>query len=676
MKKIGFFNKNLFLYGGLKKEEFNSIYTLIMEGNVSLASKTSIWLVILGVFFLALNFLLGANNLLAYWVLIIGGTGMTIIGRHIKKPTGIPALIYCYAFILVVIAYGMVLSIQPSNANSPSTSIVVFLALMPLTVTDKPYRMGIVMLCSTLVYILISYSTKSSSAFRTDIMNTATFAVIGFLFYLRLTHRNVKEVFYWVQAIESERIKEEAKVAEKANRAKSVFLANMSHEIRTPMNAIIGMNEMILRENSDKAIEKYALDIHSAGSTLLSIINNILDLSKIESGKMELNPVEYGFSSVLNDLVNMTMKKAEDKGLEYILEAAPSIPSVLFGDEIRIRQIILNLINNAIKYTHKGTVRIDVSFDTENEKLKISVSDTGIGIRPEDMNRLFDSFQRLDENKNRNIEGTGLGLNIAKQLAVMMGGDVEVSSEYGKGSTFTATMVQKVINPEPIGNFTENLTKLQKERDTYKPTLIAPDAKVLVVDDSDMNLAVIKGLLKKTKIQVTTAESGDECLELIKSKSFDIVLLDQMMPGKTGIETLKIIKENRLAENTPIIALTADAVMEAREAYLKEGFTDYLSKPILYQELEEMLRKYLNPCLMKDSEESENSAGFKENANVSTEEAEKPVMLVICDSTESLKKIKETISDKYKGVYVRTEEQAQKYLLNHKVDFIIRDGEL
>ena len=669
MKKFGFLNKNLFVYCGLKKEEFNSIYTLIMEGNVSLASKTSIWLVILGVFFLVLNFLLGANNLLAYWVLIIGGLILTFIGRHIKTPRSISALLYCYAFILVVIAYGMVLSIQPSNADNPSTSIIVFLALMPLTVTDKPYRMGIVMLCSTLIYILVSYNIKSSAAFQTDIMNTATFAVLGFLLYLRLTHRNVKEIFYWVQAVETERIKEEAKVAEKANRAKSIFLANMSHEIRTPMNAIIGMDEMILREASNKSIEKYALDIHSAGRTLLSIINNILDLSKIESGKMELNPVEYGFSSVLNDLVNMTMKKAEDKGLEYRLEASPDIPSVLWGDEIRIRQIMLNLINNAIKYTHDGSVRIAVSFDRDVKKLKISVTDTGIGIRPEDMGKLFDSFQRLDENKNRSIEGTGLGLNIAKQLASMMGGDIEVTSEYGKGSTFTATMVQKIINPEPIGNFVENLAKVQKEREAYKPSLIAPDAHILVVDDSDMNLTVIKGLLKRTKIQVVTAESGDECIDQLEKQAFHIVLLDQMMPGKTGIETLKIIRERHLADSTPIIALTADAVMEAREAYLKEGFTDYLSKPIIYQELETMLRKYLDDSLLTDNKESLPKTSKDEN------ETEKPVMLVISDSADNLKKIRETLSDNYKGVFVRTEEQAQKYLQTHKVDFIMRDAQ-
>ena len=672
MKKFGFLNKDLFLYCGLKKDEFDSIYTLIMERNVNLASKTSIWLVILGVFFLTLNFLLRADNLIAYWVLIAGGVILTFLGKSIKNVRSIPALLYCYAFMLIVIAYGMVLSIQPSNADSPSTSIVVFLALMPLTVTDKPYRMGAVILTATLTYILISFNIKSHSAFQTDIMNTATFSVLGFLLYLRLTHRNVKEIFYWIQSAENERIKEEARVAEKANRAKSVFLANMSHEIRTPMNAIIGMDEMILREAPGKTIEKYAMDIQSAGRTLLSIINNILDLSKIESGKMELNPVEYGFSSVLNDLVNMTMKKAQDKGLEYKLEASPSIPSKLWGDEIRVRQIILNLINNAIKYTHKGSITIEVSFEAETKKLKCRVTDTGIGIRQEDMNKLFASFQRLEENKNRNIEGTGLGLNIARQLAVMMGGDIEVESEYGKGSVFTATMVQKVIDATPIGNFVENLAKVQEQKGEYRPSLIAPDARILVVDDSDMNLAVIKGLLKKTKVQVETADSGDECIDMLRKSKYHIVLLDQMMPGKTGIETLDVIKSEHLADDIPIIALTADAVVEAKEMYLKHGFTDYLSKPIIYTDLEAMLRKYLDESLLLKQDGTEVSG---ENSQKDTD-AEKPVVLVISSSTENLKQAKEALADSFKGVFVKSEEQAKKYMEKHKVAYVMRDPEL
>lgn len=659
MKKLGFLNKNLFLYCGLKKEEFDSIYTLIMERNVNLVAKTSVGIMVLGVFFLALNFLLGTDNLAAYWVLIVGGIILSLTGERIKNYAKITSLLYCYVFVLTVIAYGMVLSVQPSNADSPSTSIVVFLALVPLVVTDKPYRMGIIVFLSTAVYLLMSHSIKSSSAFSTDIMNTLTFSVLGFLLYLSLTNRSVKEIFYWIQAAENERIKEEARVAEKANRAKSVFLANVSHEIRTPMNAIIGMDEMILRENPGKVIEKYAMDIQSAGKTLLSIINNLLDLSKIESGKMELTPVEYSVSSVLNDLINMTMKKATDKGLKFNLQVSPDIPSGLWGDEIRIRQIMLNLINNAIKYTHEGSVTVDISFDRENRKLKCRVTDTGIGIRPEDMEKLFTSFQRLEENKNRNIEGTGLGLNISKQLSEMMDGGVEVESEYGKGTTFTATMVQKVMDEKPIGDFVENLAKLQEKKEEYKPSLIAPDAHILVVDDNDMNLKVLKGLLKKTKIQVTTAESGDECIGLLKEHTYHAVLLDQMMPGKTGTETLKIIRDEQLADITPIIALTADAVADAKDAYIKEGFTDYLSKPVIYQELEEILRKYLDKNLLVNEEPQ------KPVDNKGALTNDKPLVIVIDPSSDKLREMKDFLGENCKGVFVKDMESASKYLAKH-----------
>ena len=360
------------------------------------------------------------------------------------------------------------------------------------------------------------------------------------------------------------------------------------------MNAIIGMDEMILRESDDENIKRYAKDIQSAGKTLLSIINDILDLSKIESGRMELVQVRYEFSSILNDIVNMTMNKAKDKGLKYNLEVDPNIPSVMFGDEIRIRQIILNLVNNAIKYTAEGSVSMSVSFDKVYRKLVVKVADTGRGIKKDDLDRLFNSFQRVDQTANRNIEGTGLGLNITKQLAEMMGGDVTVESEYGKGSTFTAELVQQIVDVTPIGDYTERLKESMDSKTEFEPTLLAPNAKILVVDDNEMNLMVISELLKVTKIKVTKALSGEECIDILREDSFDVILLDQMMPGMSGTDTLKILKEENLADTTPIIALTADAIVGAKEIYLKEGFTDYLSKPIMYKELESTLLRYID----------------------------------------------------------------------------------
>lgn len=446
----------------------------------------------------------------------------------------------------------------------------------------------------------------------------------------------------------------EKDAADAANKAKSDFLANMSHEIRTPMNAIIGMDEMILRTKPSDPIRKYALDIQSAGKTLLSIINDILDLSKIESGRMVLIPVEYSFSSVMNDVVNMTMNKAKDKGLGYNLKVSEDMPSVLLGDEIRIRQVMLNLINNAIKYTHEGSVSVEVSYIDKMEMLQVIVSDTGIGIKDEDLGRLFASFQRLEEEKNRNIEGTGLGLNITRSLVRMMDGAISVKSVYGEGTTFTVQMKQTVIDRTPVGDFAQNLMRMQEHNEEYKPALVAPSARVLIVDDNDMNLEVIAGLLEDTKIKVTTAESGKECLEILREGSFDVIFLDQMMPGMSGVQTLEEISRQKLADNTPVIALTADAIVGARDNYIQEGFTDYLSKPVMYEALEAVLLKYIDSSLIMDQADA---------AEIKTEDdGEKPLVIAISSSSEKLRRIKSGLDDDCKGVFVKDTASALKYL--------------
>ena len=450
----------------------------------------------------------------------------------------------------------------------------------------------------------------------------------------------------------------EKDAANASNKAKSDFLANMSHEIRTPMNAIIGMDEMILREKVSDKVRKYALDIQSAGKTLLSIINDILDFSKIESGKMELIPVEYGFASVMNDVVNMTMKKAQDKGLTYDLKVSKDIPSVLRGDEIRVRQVMLNLINNAIKYTHEGTVSIDVSYDNATSMMWVIVSDTGIGIKNEDLGKLFGSFQRLDEDKNRNIEGTGLGLNITMRLVKMMDGTIGVNSKYGEGTTFTVQMKQEAIDRTPVGDFADNLAKMQYTGKEYKPALVAPKAKILVVDDNDMNLEVFAALLEDTKIGVTTAESGKECIEILRECSFDLIFLDQMMPGMSGVQTLEAIKKDGLADNTAVIALTADAIVGARENYIKEGFSDYLSKPVMYEALEEMLIKYLNPSLIQ----SEDEIKTDDRSGSEADDDNKPVVIAVSSSTDKLRALKELLGSGYKGVFVKDMDSAAKYV--------------
>ena len=395
-----------------------------------------------------------------------------------------------------------------------------------------------------------------------------------------------------------------------ANKAKSYFLSNMSHEIRTPINAVLGMNEMILRECTDESILSYAENIQSSGKTLLFLINDILDMSKIESGKMEIVPVEYETADMLLDLWNVIYLRAHEKGLTVDFFLDDTLPRVLFGDDVRVKQIVTNLLTNAVKYTSKGGVELRADYRRTGEDamdLIISVKDTGMGIRKEDMGKLFESFQRIEEEKNRNIEGTGLGMNIVMSLLRLMGGDIKVDSEYQKGSTFTVTIPQKIISDEATGDFVSILSKQRHEAARKRESFVAPEASVLVVDDNGMNLDVFKALLKRTKINIVTADSGRKSLELVKEQFFDIIFMDHMMPGMDGIETLHEIQklESFPNEKTPIIALTANALSGARELYLKEGFTDFLTKPIDAELLEQMILRYLPEQLVQITEQTE-----------------------------------------------------------------------
>lgn len=389
-------------------------------------------------------------------------------------------------------------------------------------------------------------------------------------------------------------LKKETARADAANRAKSDFLAKMSHEIRTPINAVLGMNEMILRESSEPDIKKYSHDIKSSASALLSIINEILDSSKIESGKMEIIPDNYEISSLLNDLYNMIGVKANGKGLKLNFHIDPGIPAGYYGDDIRIRQVLVNLLTNAVKYTKEGTVTMTVTGRREGENaiLHYSVKDTGIGIKEEDLEKLFAKFERIEENKHRHIEGTGLGMNIAMQLLTLMGSELKVESEYGKGSEFYFDIVQKVIDEEPLGDFQERILQSATEY-VYDMSYVAPDAKILVVDDNEINRKVFRNLLKQTRINVYEAGSGEECIAMVGQQDFHIIFLDYMMPIMDGVETLHAMKEKNLCSNTPVIMLTANAVVGAREQYLKEGFDDYITKPIVPEKLDKMILHYL-----------------------------------------------------------------------------------
>lgn len=397
-----------------------------------------------------------------------------------------------------------------------------------------------------------------------------------------------------------------------ANEAKGKFLAHMSHEIRTPINAVLGMDEMILRETSEPQVKEYAMDIYTAGQTLLSLINDILDFSKIDSGKMEIVPVKYDISSMLHDLASMASQRADNKNIRFEMSVDAGLPSRLYGDDVRIRQVLTNILTNAVKYTHEGCVcfRVRGRIEGDMVTLTFEVEDTGIGIRAEDLPKLSAEFERIEVERNRNIEGTGLGMNITIQLLSLLGSRLQVESDYGKGSKFYFDLEQKIVDHTPVGDFEARVQQIAQSYD-YSTKFCAPDARILVVDDNAVNRRVLRNLLKDTLVQVVDVESGEECLQQVKENHFDLILLDHMMPGMDGVETLHRIKAlyECPCRDTPVVVLTANAVSGAREMYLSEGFDDFLSKPVVPKKLENMIQKMLPDNLVKERKEGSNDKG-------------------------------------------------------------------
>ena len=418
-------------------------------------------------------------------------------------------------------------------------------------------------------------------------------AVMGlYIFYIGVETPDYKNLLQ--SMIELDKAREEA---EAANKSKSAFLANMSHEIRTPINAVIGMNEMIIRESSEEAVVGYAKNIESAGKNLLSIINDILDLSKIEAGKMEIINTEYSLIGLINDVVNMISFKCREKNLKLMINLEPTLPRRLLGDEVRIRQVIINILNNAVKYTNEGSVTLTVTGEKEDDmvNLAVSVKDTGIGIKKEDIHNIFGKFNRVDLENNQSIEGTGLGLAITGGLLQAMNGHVHVESEYGEGTEFLIHVPQKIIDSQPVGEYREGLTETTGKPEKYRESFHAPGAVILHVDDTKVNHSVMKSLLKKTGVKMDMAINGPDSIALAKEKKYDIILMDYRMPHMDGIEALQAIRNDEEGQNkeTPVICLTADAVSGARERYMSEGFTDYITKPVDAVLLEKILVKYL-----------------------------------------------------------------------------------
>ncbi|MCR4792927.1 MAG: response regulator [Lachnospiraceae bacterium] len=491
------------------------------------------------------------------------------------------------------------------------------------------------------------------------IVSLTIFALISFFYFLGYRNeqaygKKVEEMNAGrqKQEYEAEVLRLEKRSADEANKAKSNFLADMSHEIRTPINAILGMNEMILREAESDGIREYAGNIRNSGRNLLQLINSILDFSKIEDGKMEIVPVRYSLSSLLTYIVNSIQERAVAKNLEFKVNVDPKLPAELFGDDARINQCILNLLTNAVKYTPEGSVSLTISERKRTEDkvlVYVEVADTGIGIKESEMGKLFESFERLDVIRNRTIEGTGLGMSITTRLLDLMGSGLNVKSKYGEGSVFSFEIWQDIESSEAIGEY--KLGRPEDDQVKYTESFHAPKASILLVDDTRMNILVVRNLLKKTGLVIDSVESGEEAIKLADEKAYDLILLDQRMPGLDGTETLKRIRalESGLNTDNPVICLTADAIRGAKERYLAEGFTDYLTKPVEGKILEKMLIHYLPrdkvEIISAVDEADETSSGMMERlakAGFDTEQA-----LVFTQDEEFYQEILENFVSEY-----------------------------
>ncbi len=526
---------------------------------------------------------------------------------------------FVYIFIFVLYTFDIIFNLL-SLHDSPYTMFLCYLVIIPVIFIERRRNLTLMNLIWWIFALVLSFLFKTKYFFLMDLMNTTIAFVIGTI--IGNTTRN-SQLRY--MDMKSHKMDKDLEVMKAKNEAKSTFLANMSHEIRTPINAMLGLNEMIIRESTEKNILHYAEDVKVSGKTLLSLVNDILDFSKIEANRMDIINGVYSLDAMINDLMNMLTPRARAKNLELNLIVDPTIPNSLYGDEIRIKQCIMNMLTNGIKYTNEGSVTFKVGWDSISEKsilLKIEVTDTGIGIKEEDIPKLFTAFRRIDEPQHRTVEGTGLGMSIVMGLLEKMGSTLYVKSEYGKGSRFWFNLQQEITSPLPIGNFQARIATLNEVQPKYRETFHAPDASILVIDDMKINLSVIQGLLKKTQIKIDCVLSGEEALEKVKKNVYDVIFIDHRMPVMDGIETLHAMQ--RLPHNAswkaPCIALTANAIAGARELYLQEGFVDYLSKPVDYAKLESLLVSYIDKAKIQKVEDSSSVEEEKQESSSEPQE--------------------------------------------------------
>jgi len=571
---------------------------------------------------------------------------------------------------LTVIALTVKFSIRTRRIETGATVIaVLLLTLFPITFFSAGgFYSGVpewFVLC--FIYVCITLQGKRMAAFfalcTTEILlcygiayyypqlaapNTHNSALFGSAFSMIMVGLLTSVLLMFLSRMYEEEnalTQRQKKEIEELNRAENHFFSSMSHEIRTPINTIIGLNEIILRGDIPEDVAENARNIQGASRLLLTLINDIMDISKIKSGKMEIVNVSYETGALFSEIVNMIWVKAREKGLEFRLQVDPSLPSMLCGDEVRIKQILINLLNNAVKYTSEGSVTLSVRCERQTvNRVRVwySVEDTGQGVKKENIPYIFDAFQRVDEEKNRYIEGTGLGLNIVRHLVDLMGGEISVNSVYTKGSKFIVMLEQDIVDDRELGTFT--LTSRARDRDgePYRQSFEAPDAHILVVDDNDMNLMVVGKLLAQTKIQIDMASSGAECLRLTQNRHYDCILMDHMMPEMNGIECLHALREQPggLCQDVPVVALTANAGSGNQILYRKEGFSGYLAKPVSGALLEAAVLSILPRELVQLSEEVRQS-DIEKDILIFEQVKRRSVLVTtdsVCDLPESVRK--------------------------------------
>ena len=610
--------RNLF-YGGLSKEDYERIREPVLEHN---RHSLVTWSAVAGVFWIYCLFMSLASEAYANCRLVYAAglacCFFTMVGAAFPAVRFLQLRFPLLVFFDVAFL-GCSVGIAVCQPDVRSITMFAAVIIVPICFVERAILSLVLLILNLIGYYILGIGTINSDIFYWGLLNLVIFSTAGFLIGYVINKSRYERYIYAESVKELADMQIAKEAADQASVAKTDFLANMSHEIRTPINAMLGMNEMILRESMQaegrramtpdhartafSRIHEYSANIDNAGNSLLSIVNDILDFSRIETGKMRITEGEYRLSTVLKDTWSMFSLRAAEKKLHFALDADPELPDHLYGDAVRVRQIINNLMSNAFKYTQEGSVvlsvrRVPESGGEENGiiRLEISVRDTGIGIREEDMDKLFNKFERINLSRNSTVEGAGLGLAITRNLAEMMGGEIRVESTFGEGSVFTVLLPQRVLSDEPVGDYRQAAGNGQPAGESGRILFRAPDARILIVDDTRVNLMVTSGLLQHTGIRIDTASCGQEAIRLAQDHAYDLILMDQRMPEMDGVEAMQRIRQGGGPNTrTPFICLTADAVVGAKEQYISKGFTDYLSKPVKGAMLEETIGKYLPP---------------------------------------------------------------------------------